>query len=414
VGLGAGRSGRNDAEVGEGQGRRGGGAALNRRERKKKLKLEKKEQKKLDLSLFSLFASKMGGDDALGRPLGGACVPTQRLIADLEQASQDASLPQVRVDRAKRRSGAERGSLLLHSFDLKNPRPRPPLQKKKPKQSIRKLALDLSGSSAPSFEGLRAVYRALGVAKGIEKAPSLEEALNGKRSSKTDEEAEAAATKKRNENNSIIHNKPKDPALAVRLQALQDASDQAAYDACVSDLTENERRAASRSGQGLSSSLAGSASVAGLALAASAGTGFAAGFVAARALFPDDSKHPAARFIGGLIGLVLAIALEAGLVIVRAVRAENEEESRKKKGLSPLCFSSSSSSSSLNFPRITRRLTASELAAEAEVAAAVVRGAATAAEAGAEGKALEAAAKAAAEQEAAAAATTGEEAKKQR
>lgn len=72
--------------------------------------MKKNEQKKLDLSLFSLFASKMGGDDALGRPLGGACVPTQRLIADLEQASQDASLPQVRVDRARRRSGAERVS----------------------------------------------------------------------------------------------------------------------------------------------------------------------------------------------------------------------------------------------------------------------------------------------------------------
>ena len=40
----------------------------------------------------------MGGADA-HRPLGGACVPTQRLLADLDAASQDALLPPVRKDK---------------------------------------------------------------------------------------------------------------------------------------------------------------------------------------------------------------------------------------------------------------------------------------------------------------------------
>ena len=289
----------------------------------------------------------------------------------------------------KRREEGKKDS--LSPFVLDDLREKKPLLKTyTKKQSVRKLALDLTASSAPSFEGLRAVYRALGVAKGLEKAPSLQE-------------------KKK---------KPRDPALAARLQALRDASDQAAYDACVADLTEGERRASSRSGHGLSLSLAASAPAAGLALAASAGTGYAAGFVAARALFPDEGKHPAARHIGGLAGLVAALAVEAGLVVVRAVRAEREERLRMK-GL----FSSSNSSSSLlPLPKITRRLTEAELAAEAEVAAAVVAGAATAARAGAGERAAEAAARAAAELEAedsaaattAATAATAGEAKKQR
>ncbi len=154
----------------------------------------------------------------------------------------------------------------------------------------------------------------------------------------------------------------------------------------------------------------------GLALAASAGTGYAAGFVAARALFSDDVKHPAARYIGGLIGLVAAMAVEAGLVVVRAVRAENEDK-RRERGLGPLPGSSSSSSSGPPLQRITRRLTEAELAAEAEVAATVVAGAATAVKAGAEAKAS-AAARAAAELAAAEkdseATATADEAKKQR
>lgn len=287
------------------------------------------------------------------------------------------------------------------------------------KQSIRKLALALVASSAPSFEGLRAIYRALGVAHGVEEAPSLEEALSGRRRTKPpttkNETAEAEAEVATNPAKNIQQKaSAKDPALAARLQALQDASDQRAYDACVADLTANERRASARSGAGLSSSLATSASAAGLALAASAGTGYAAGFVAGRALFPDDSRHPAARFIGGLIGLVGAITVEAGLVIVRAVRAEREDRRRMEKGQNP-----PSSPKGTPLPKVTRRLSEAELAAEAEVAAAVVAGAATAARAGAEGKAAEAAkaaevATAAVELEVAEKASAGNEKKKQR
>ena len=328
----------------------------------------------------------------------------------------------------KRREEGKKDS--LSPFVLDDLREKKPLLKTyTKKQSVRKLALDLTASSAPSFEGLRAVYRALGVAKGLEKAPSLQEALSGSKTketrtkTKTEPEANGAAETEahqeaKKEEKKEKKKKPRDPALAARLQALRDASDQAAYDACVADLTEGERRASSRSGHGLSLSLAASAPAAGLALAASAGTGYAAGFVAARALFPDEGKHPAARHIGGLAGLVAALAVEAGRVVVRAVRAEREERLRMK-GL----FSSSNSSSSLlPLPKITRRLTEAELAAEAEVAAAVVAGAATAARAGAGERAAEAAARAAAELEAedsaaattAATAATAGEAKKQR
>ena len=325
----------------------------------------------------------------------------------------------------KRREEGKKDS--LSPFVLDDLREKKPLLKTyTKKQSVRKLALDLTASSAPSFEGLRAVYRALGVAKGLEKAPSLQEALSGSKTketrtkTKTEPEANGAAETEAHQEakKEEKKKKPRDPALAARLQALRDASDQAAYDACVADLTEGERRASSRSGHGLSLSLAASAPAAGLALAASAGTGYAAGFVAARALFPDEGKHPAARHIGGLAGLVAALAVEAGLVVVRAVRAEREERLRMK-GL----FSSSNSSSSLlPLPKITRRLTEAELAAEAEVAAAVVAGAATAARAGAGERAAEAAARAAAELEAedsaaattAATAATAGEAKKQR
>jgi hypothetical protein len=280
------------------------------------------------------------------------------------------------------------------------------LQPKNKKQSIRKLAVDLASSSAPPFEGLRAVYRALGAAKGVAEAPSLEEALSGGGKKKEEElngaAGAAAAARDRNGTDRTKERRPKDPALAARLQALQDASDQRAYDASVADLTARERAA--------------SAPAAGLALAASAGTGYAAGFVAARALFSDDVKHPAARYIGGLIGLVAAMAVEAGLVVVRAVRAENEDK-RRERGLGPLPGSSSSSSSGPPLQRITRRLTEAELAAEAEVAATVVAGAATAVKAGAEAKAS-AAARAAAELAAAEkdseATATADEAKKQR
>jgi hypothetical protein len=294
------------------------------------------------------------------------------------------------------------------------------LQPKNKKQSIRKLAVDLASSSAPPFEGLRAVYRALGAAKGVAEAPSLEEALSGGGKKKEEElngaAGAAAAARDRNGTDRTKERRPKDPALAARLQALQDASDQRAYDASVADLTARERAASRRSGAGLSLSLAASAPAAGLALAASAGTGYAAGFVAARALFSDDVKHPAARYIGGLIGLVAAMAVEAGLVVVRAVRAENEDK-RRERGLGPLPGSSSSSSSGPPLQRITRRLTEAELAAEAEVAATVVAGAATAVKAGAEAKAS-AAARAAAELAAAEkdseATATADEAKKQR
>ena len=308
----------------------------------------------------------------------------------------------------KRKRREDGGNKPPHSFSRskKKKKTRPI---KTQKQSIRKLALDLAASSAPSFEGLRAVYRSLGVAKGIDRAPSLEEALSGvtkKKNPKTDG-TEAKTEARANENKTKP--KPRDPALAARLQALQDASDQRSYDACVADLTESERAASRKSGSGLSSTLAGSASAAGLALAASAGTGYAAGFVAAKALFPDEAKHPIARFIGGLVGLVAAVAVEVGLVIVRAVRAENDANSSS---------SSSSSFSSSSMPKkITQRLTDAELAAEAEVARAVVAGAAAAMEAGAEAKAAEAAARVAAEELAAvegAAAATADDAKKQR
>jgi hypothetical protein len=45
----------------------------------------------------------MGGDDVLGRPLGGACVPTQLLLADLKEASEDASLPKASHYSSERR-----------------------------------------------------------------------------------------------------------------------------------------------------------------------------------------------------------------------------------------------------------------------------------------------------------------------
>ena len=396
-----------------------------------------------DLTNF-LFSSaggekiEMGGDDVLGRPLGGACVPTQLMLSDLKEASQDASLPQASRSSEEKEGGRGGGTRTENPLPIRSRRSQKKknstsfffflFQPRKKNQSIRKLALDLAASSAPSFEGLRAVYRALGVAKGLDQAPSLEEALSGgtKKKKKAEPETTTAsgtgAEANAQEDTKSKQAKPRDPALAARLQALQDASDQASYDACVADLTEGERKAAGRSGHGLSLSLAASAPAAGLALAASAGTGYAAGFVAARALFPDEARHPAARYIGGLAGLVAALAVEAGLVVVRAVRAEREER-RRMRGAPGAPFSSSSSSSSSNssslpLPKITRRLTEAELAAEAEVAAAVVAGAATAARAGAEARAAEAAraAELAAEKDSAAtvAAVAADETKKQR
>lgn len=65
----------------------------------------KKDMKNLDLTFLLVDRRKqMGGDDVIGRPLGGACVPSQRLLADLKEASEDASLPQVRVSSETKRT----------------------------------------------------------------------------------------------------------------------------------------------------------------------------------------------------------------------------------------------------------------------------------------------------------------------
>ena len=62
----------------------------------------------------------MGGDDVIGRPLGGACVPTQRMLSDLKEASEDASLPQASrsSEETRREEKRERKILSPHSFSM--------------------------------------------------------------------------------------------------------------------------------------------------------------------------------------------------------------------------------------------------------------------------------------------------------
>ena len=80
-----------------------------------------------DLTNF-LFSSaggekiEMGGDDVLGRPLGGACVPTQLMLSDLKEASQDASLPQASRSSEEKEGGRGGGTRTENPLPIRSRR----------------------------------------------------------------------------------------------------------------------------------------------------------------------------------------------------------------------------------------------------------------------------------------------------